>query len=233
MWARAAWPSVVFGLALAIVGSEATAGADDRCEIGGTVRGIEVAVRLERGMRRVQIATPTRVVVTPLRTGVARVRTLEGEQVEGTTRAELRWYLARPISLREGILELEAGIPVERVAVSPRGPWVRIDVALGEGLYLRRAEVPCEVLRVATGDDTIAPRATPVPIAGPRWGARTGRVYLFDRIEGEGALRIDVMPEAPARFVEIERRERWVRIALQTERGARLRGWVHDEDLSR
>jgi hypothetical protein len=222
------------GLALwaVLACSPAVARADDSCAIAGTVEGIEVTIRLSRGLRRVRLAQPTQVAVTPLRTGLALIRTLDGELLEGTTRADLRFQVARAISLREGMIELEAGTPVERVVLSPRGPWARIDVPLGDGLHLRGVELPCAMIAVTPGSSD-SPFVWRPPVAGPRWRARTARLHLFDRADGDASVRIDVAPESPARFVEIERRGRWVRLVIQTARGVRLRGWVHDEDLIR
>lgn len=231
MWALSACAIAVCALATDV----GRARADDACAIEATLGdGTEIRVRRERGMRRVRLTAPRRVAITPLRSGIAAVRTIDGEgaEIAGTTRAPLRYVIARPISLREGAVELPQGMPIERLAVAPRGPWVEVDVALGDGLFLRRAPLPCSALTVAPDDAPIVAREAPA-LRGPLWRARTERVYVHGEPDAEGALRIDSSPSAAARLVEVGRRPGWIGVALRTARGARVRGWIRDTELVR
>lgn len=212
--------------------SATAAHADDVCAIEGTVAGIEIAVRQERGLRRVRVRAGTRVHVTPLRRGIAQVRTLDGPSIEGTTRAALRFVLARAIGLREHALELPEGLPVARVEPAVHGPWVSVDASLGDGLMLRRAPLPCDALRVVSEDVPIVAR-DPFDVHGPRWRARTERLWVFAQPDGADALRLEVVPDAIARFAELTRRGAWVRLALRTTLGARVQAWARDTDLVR
>jgi hypothetical protein len=206
--------------------------ADDTCAIEGTLSDAEIVVRLPRGMRRVRVSSPQRVVITPLRPGIAHVRTLDGEEIEGTTRARLSYVMARPIALREGALELPVGLPIERLDVAPRGPWAVVAVSLGDGLFLRGAQLPCSAITLATTETVIVPRA-PLTETGPSWRARTERLYFFGRPEGDAFLRVDSAPESSARLIEIERASGWVHLVYHTALGARLRAWVRDTSLVR
>ncbi|AKF04967.1 hypothetical protein [Sandaracinus amylolyticus] len=224
-------------LALVVIAASLFAAAparadDDVCAIEGTVPGIEVAVRGERGLRRVRVPAGTRVQITPLRRGIAQVRTLGGETIEGTTRAALRFVLARAIGLREHALELPEGLPLARVEPALRGPWADVDASLGDGLMLRRAPLPCDALRVVSEDVPIVARDA-FEAFGPRWRARTERLWVFAQPDGTDALRIDVVPDAIARFAELSRRGAWVRLALRTTLGARVHAWARDTDLVR
>lgn len=205
--------------------------ADDACTIEGILSDAEIVVRLPRGMRRVRVAAQ-RAAITPLRPGIAHVRTLEGEAIEGTTRASFSYVLARPMALREGVLELPAGLPIERLDVASRGPWAVITASLGDGLFLRGAEVPCSAITLAAEETEIVPRA-PLTETGPTWRARTERLYFFERPEGDASLRIDTAPESPARLIEIERVPGWVRLVFRTALGARFRAWVRDTSIVR
>jgi hypothetical protein len=203
------------------------------CEVGGTLEGIDVTVRRERGIRRVRLAAPTAVWVTPLRSGISALRSDDGE-IAGTTRATLTYAIARATSLGEGTLELASGMVVERAVPSTEGGWLEVDIALGDGVWLRRAPVACDALVVVQGGD--APALEPLPIdalGGPAWRARTRRLYVRHREDGLDALRLEVAPDARARFVEITRHVAWVRVGLDTAGGARVRGWVRDEALIR
>lgn len=223
----------VFALAfLAVLVLPARGLADDECAIEGTLAHAEIAVRMPRGMRRVRLTTPRRVLITPLRPGIARVRTLDGDIIEGTTRAPLSYVLARAVALREGTLELPSGLPIERLDVAAQGPWAVVAASLGDGLFVRGAQLPCSAITLATADTVISPRE-PLTDAGPRWRARTERLYFFERPDGDASLRIDSAPDSPARLVELERAPGWVRLAYRTTLGARLRAWVRDTSLVR
>lgn len=221
------------GVALALaLGTPLGARAQDACAIEGTLAGVEVVVREARGLRRVRLEAPRRVSVTPVRSGVTEVRALDGEPLAGITRAALRFVVARALSLREGSLELPEGLPLERVAPAARGPWALVDASLGDGLALRRAPLPCDALRVVSEDPPV--RARPeVEAQGPRWRARTERLWIFSEPDGRDALRLDVVPGAVARFAETARRGHWVELVLRTTLGARVRAWARDGDLIR
>lgn len=206
--------------------------ADEACAIEGTLSDVEITVRLPRGMRRVRFTVPRRVVITPLRPGIVHVRTVDGDEIEGTTRARLSYVLARAVALREGALELPAGLPIERLDVAPRGPWAIVAASLGDGLFLRGGQLPCSAITLATAETVIVPRE-PLTETGPPWRARTERLYFFERPDGDTFLRIDSAPESSARLVEIERAAGWVRLAYRTALGARLRAWVRDTSLVR
>ena len=224
--------SLALGLALFFATQPSIARADETCAIEGVLSGVQVSVRLARGVRHVRLDA-RRVAITPLRPGIAQVRTLDGEAIVGTTRAPLHYVVARPLSLREGALELPRGLPIERVDVAPRGPWIEISVPLGDGLFLRGAPVPCDAITLATdGETEVVPRE-PIPQTGPRWRPRTERLYLFPRPDDDTFLRIDAAPESRAHLIEIQRRPGWVRIAYRTALGARLRAWTQDTSLLR
>ncbi|MDQ3036967.1 MAG: hypothetical protein M3Y87_31530 [Myxococcota bacterium] len=207
--------------------------ADETCVIEGELSGVDVVVRRARGIRRVRFAAPRRVAITPLRPGIARVRTLDGDAIEGTTRSPLHYVVARPLSLREGSLELPRGMPIGRVDVAPHGPWIEISVALGDGLFLRGAPVPCDAVTLAVDAETeIIPRE-PITLSGPRWRPRTERLYVFPRPDDDSFLRIDAVPESTAHLIELQRRPGWVRVAFRTALGARLRAWTQDTSLIR
>lgn len=225
--ALSAWVSIG-----ALAFAPTLARADETCAIEGMLSGADIRVRLARGMRRVRFEEPRRVAITPLRPGIVQVRTLDGEAVEGTTSSPLRFVVAHAIALREGALELPAGMPIERVDLAARGPWVEIAVALGDGLFLRNAPVPCSAITLATPDTVIVARA-PFTESGPRWRSRTERLYVFPRREDDIFLRIDSAPESSARLVEIQRVPGWVRISYCTTLGARLRAWTRDTALTR
>lgn len=221
------------GSCLALAGGAAPTRvhAQTGCAIEGTLGSVEIVVRRPRGLRRVRLDVPTRVSVVPLRGGIAEVRALDAEGVEGTTRAPLRFALGRAIAVR-GIVELPRGLPVERVHAAPHGGWVEVDAALGDGLHLVRVPLPCDALVVHDG---ASPSLEPLPgeaeWTGPRWSARTSRLHLFDRAQGEQALRCDVAPGATVRFVEIERRGAWARVGAGTSLGVRVHAWVLAQDL--
>ena len=226
--------SMVF-VAIGSLSIGTVAHAQDRCAIPGVASGITVTVRAEgeRGYRRVRLEQPTRVEITPMRSGITGVRVLDGDAaVDGTTGADFQVVLARAISLRGGAVELPAGLPIERLRPAPGGPWVEIDAAIGDDLFLRGAAVPCSELAILSGEPSIT-ALTAIDARGPSWRARTTRLALFDVRDGDESIRIDVAPGAGARFVELSRRTPWVDVALRTSLGARLRGWVHDWDLVR
>jgi hypothetical protein len=217
-----------WGIAAAIWLAAVPAGADV-CAIEGSVGGIAVRARVERGLRIVRIEAPTRVAVTPLRTGLAAIRTLEGDALEGETRAELSFTAGRAIRL--GGVTIAAGAPLSRVAPAVEGPWALVDVPLGDGLHLRRARVPCDALEVvvaAAEPAAAARRGAP----GPTWRPRTSRLHVFRVADGDESLRIDVAPESAARLAETARERGWVRVAWATPR-ARIDAWVRDSDLAR
>jgi hypothetical protein len=214
--------------------SPGSASADAACEIEGSLSGVEIAVRQPRGLRRVQLASPRRVIVTPLRPGIARVRTVDGGvTIEGTTRAPLRFALARALALRDGALELPRGLPLDRVDLAPRGPWALVDARLGDGVSLRAIPLACDMLEVVVEAPPIIARAEARASRGPRWRARTARLYVFPEPDGDDALRLDLAPEATARFEERTRRRGWVELSLVTALGARVRAWARDTELVR
>lgn len=218
--------------ALALAGAPDVVRAQDECAAEGVLEGVEIVVRAARDLRRVRLREPTRVAVTPLRSGVAQVRVLDGEALVGVTRAALRFVLARPLSLREGSIELPEGLPLDRVAPAARGPWAVVDATLGDGISLRRAPLPCDALRVVSDDVPIVAREG-FEARGPQWRARTERLWLFAQPDGQDALRVEVVPDAVARFAEIARRGAWVHLVLRTALGARVRAWARDTDLVR
>lgn len=205
----------------------------DACAIEGIASGITITVRQARGYRRVRLDRPTPIAIAPVRDGLWSVRTGRGEAaIEGTTQTALPIVLVRAISLRDSTIELPAGLPIERVRAA-EGPWARIDLALGDGLYLRRAEVPCGELALAPPDGTRIEPLAEIEASGPRWRARTTRIQLFDQRDGDRSMRLEVAPSASLRFVELDRRTPWVRVRARTSFGARLRGWVRDWDIVR
>lgn len=222
---------LVIAVAIALA-APLEARAQETCAVEGMLSGVEVVVREARGLRRVPLREPRRVSVTPLRSGVVEVRALDGEALVGVVRGALRFVIARALSLREGAIELPEGLPLERVAPAARGPWALVDASLGDGLSLRRAPLPCDALRVVSEDVPIRARAD-VDARGPRWRARTERLWLFAAPEARDGLRIDVVPDAVARFAETARRGPWVQLVLRTALGARLRAWARDGDLVR
>lgn len=219
-------------VALSLVLAPVEARADG-CAIEGMASGITITVRRERGYQRVRLEQPTRVAIAPVRNGLWSVRTGEGEQaIEGTTQTTLPIVLARAVSLREQTVELPAGLAIERVRASA-GPWATIDLALGDDLYLRRAEVPCSALAIAPAEGVTVTALAPLDARGPAWRARTTRVQIFDERDGDRSMRLEVAPGGAIRFVELDRRVPWVRIVARTSLGARLRGWMRDWDLVR
>ena len=97
---------------------------------------------------------------------------------------------------------------------------------------LRHAPLPCDALRVVSEDVPIVAR-DPFDVHGPRWRARTERLWVFAQPDGADALRLEVVPDAIARFAELTRRGAWVRLALRTTLGARVQAWARDTDLVR
>jgi hypothetical protein len=162
------------------------------------------------------------------RAGAARFQ-VRGVIRFSATGSDLRFAVAKPIEVADGMVHLVAGQEVYEGRAA--GAALDGQVALEENVHLEGAKVPCAAL---TLDEVEPPEGAAKEHKGDgtSWLPRRKRVMFHER-PGAGAEVALVMADfsSGVSFDRSAARPGWMRLRYANWRGASIEGWVAERDV--
>lgn len=203
------------------------------CEVTGVASLDRLRVRVQGHRLRTLSVNSLPVAVRPGRgTRYRDVRVLAPVAFGARTDADIPWAVPRPTAVAEGLLWWLPGVEIEQVRERVERDELVVRAQVDVGVWVDRLHVPCEEVRVGLGEGS-ADAPSWGARTGPSWAPVNGHVWLASRPDDDSAATIRV--EAPdglrTPFVEIERRDGWVRVVARFESGAMVRGWARPHHL--
>jgi len=203
------------------------------CEVRGVATLDRLRVRVPGHRLRTFSITSLPVAVRPGRgTRYRDVRVLAPVTFAARTDADIPWAVPEPSAVAEGLLWWIPGVELEQVREQAERDGLIVRAQVDVGVWVDRIHVPCEQVRVGLGEGS-APAPAWSRDEGPSWDLANEYVWLASRPDDDSAATIRIMAPDGLRtpFIEVERRDRWVRVVARFESGAMVRGWVRPRQL--
>lgn len=197
-----------------------------QCEVRGVASIERLRVRIPGERLRTVAVTDLPVAVRPGRGGAYRdVRVLAPIAFTARSDADIPWTVPRPGAVADGMLWLTPTVDIEDVREELDGETLVLRAQVDNGVWISRVHVPCAAVAVGHGEGGAGAPAW-LPPRGPRWQPRRDELYLTSEPSDGASVRLDAPSGLAVPFVELERRDGWVRVAAPFASGAVLRGWA-------
>ncbi|HEY8430213.1 MAG TPA: hypothetical protein VIL20_17650, partial [Sandaracinaceae bacterium] len=197
-----------------------------RCEVAGVASIERLRIRLPGERFRTIGVTDLPVAVRPGRgTAYRDVRVLAPITFSARTDARIPWTVPRPGAHADGMLWLTPAVDIEDVREDVEGGSVTVRAQVDTNVWISRVRMPCRALSVGHGESGAEAPAW-ASARGPRWQPLREHLHLTSRPGGGVSVRIDAPDGLAEPFVELERRDGWVRVAARFPSGAVVRGWA-------